>query len=281
MTMPDGWRTAFLERTLPLLHCYLNVTSYALSLTIIALSLAGYFSIRSSTNKLDGNPSNRTEISSKMHKKVLKITRGQFVVANIYLFHVLVLALVDTFICVGVVREDMESDPDAWTTQLLIEIGLYCLYLLVIFAASFFLIPLLQMLLITWILARFSNKHSNGLADYIPEARFFSTHIAQIWCMAAFFATGWWAPTSESSFWRYVVLQACIGSATAWLQASFAFNFRSDQLEGLDVASGGLGNILRMFGKTARIVHTYKSADDGLPRYEDVAQDLVVMDEKH
>lgn len=280
--LPAGWQAAWLDRTLGPLVLYLTAANFAMSLPVIVIALVGIFTLRRGNARVKNEPSKRTEIASKMHKKLLKLMRALFVLSNMYMLHVLVLTLVDTVICAGVVGQDMASEPEAYTNEFLTEIGLYCIYLVVIFAASFFLVPLLQMLIVTWILTRFRNKHgSHALADYIPEARFMSTHIAQIWCMQAFVATGWWSPTSENSLVRYVVLQACIGSALGWLQASFAFNFRADKLEDLNVASGGVREILRLFGKTARIVHTYGSAKEGLPRYQDVVEETPIVDEKH
>ena len=268
----DDWRTTWLERTLRPLHCYTNGISYALSLTIIALGLAGYISIRRATKQLTANPSHRAEITSKMHKKVLKVTRGEFVVAKIYLLHVLILTLVDAFVCVTALRDDVKSDPDAWTGELVTSISMYCVYLFAIFAIVFFLLPFLQIVLFTKLLVRFSNKQggTNILSEYTPEVRFLSTHLALAWCMAAFFVTAFWSPASDSSFWRFVVLQGSIGSAIAWLQISFVFNFRFENLEDVDVAAGGAKDLLRMFRKTARVVRVYKVAEDALPRYEDV-----------
>lgn len=166
-----------------------------------------------------------------MNKKVLRVTRGHFYVANVYMLHVLLLAMVDAVICAITLGKDASDDPEGWTKELVLEVALYCVYLLGIFAASFVLVPLIQMLLITWVLAGSSIKNGkNILSDYIPEARFTSTHIAQIWAMLSFFLVAWWPPAGSYTLWRYVALQACVGSAFAWLEASFAFNFRSDVL---------------------------------------------------
>lgn len=107
-----------------------------------------------------------------------------------------------------------------------------------------------------------------------------STVIAQLWCMATFFVT-WSSPDGESfcSTFRFVILQACVGSSTAWLQASFAFNFCADAIEHVDARSG-MQNALNMFKKTAVIVYTNTSEKERLPRYEDEPLQLVELDEK-
>ena len=117
-----------------------------------------------------------------MNKKLLKVTKGHFFVAIFYMVNVFVITMVDAVICATTLSKDASSDPTAWTTKLLLEVAVYCVYLLAIFVAAFFLVPLVQLLCITWLLARFSNRYGkNVLIDFIPEARFFSTHIAQIW----------------------------------------------------------------------------------------------------
>lgn len=273
--MPEGWQTAWLSRTLPTLRIYTTITSYVLSFAIIALGLGGFIAIRRSTKKLANDPSNRPSIFSAMNKKLLRVTRGHFVVANVYMLHVLLITLVDAVICTIALRKDLSSDSEAWTTQLMVEVAIYCSSLLAIFAASFFLVPLLQMLAVTWMLTRASSRYTgHSLADFIPEARFFSTHIAQIWCMLCFFVISWWAPAAEgSSLWRFVVLQACFGSAVAWLDASFALNFRFDRLADKEfkLASAGVREVVAVFGETVKAVHGRPGNKGSLPKYEVVA----------
>lgn len=273
IAVPAGWQTAWLERTLLSLHCYTTITSYTLSLAIIALGVGGFISIRRSTKKLAADPSNRQTIFSLMNKKLLKVTKGHFFIANIYMLNVLCITMIDAVISAIALKKDMSTDAEAWTTELMVEVAVYCVYLLVIFVAAFVLVPLVQILLVTWCLVRFSKKYTP--ADFTPEARFFSTHIAQIWSMMSFFVVSWWAPASDNSFWRYVLLQACFGSAIGWLEASFVFNFRADklQVEHLDISSDGVRGILVMFTRTVKSVHAKPESTDLLPRYEDVVQD--------
>ena len=246
----------------------------------------GYFNIRQSTSELAANPSKRTEILIKMNKKVLKVTRGHFYVAITYMVHVLALGMVDAVICAMTLGKDATDNPEAWTSRLIVELTLYCLYLILIFVGSFLLMPLAQILFVTYVLTRVGKKHGSiTLADYIPEARFTSTHVAQIWSMGSFFLIAWWAPTENGSIWRYVVLQACFGSALTWLEASFAFNFRADTLHDkeLRVTSGGVREVLAMFGKTVKVVHTKAQTKDTLPKYQNVAHDapeVAYSDEK-
>ncbi len=112
------------------------------------------------------------------------------------------------------------------------------------------------------------------------QARFFTTHVAQLWCMLSFFVEAWWAPSASNSIRRYVVIQACFGSGLAWLEASYAFNFHSDKIEQEDLESTneGVRAVLAMFGKTLRAVHAEKS---DLPTYDDtpkMQQSLLVAE---
>ena len=268
---PEGWQTAWLSRTQPTLRAYTTITSYVLSFTIIALGLGGFIAIRRSTKKLSNDPSNRPSIFSAMNKKLLKVTRGHFFVANIYMLHVLVITLVDAYICTIALKNDLSSDPVAWNTQLVVEVAIYCSYLLAIFAASFVLVPLLQMLAVMWLVTRASSHYAgSSLATFIPEARFFSTHIAQIWCMLCFFVISWWAPDGEgSSVWRFVTLQACMGSAVTWLDVSFVLNFRSDRLadKAFQLASADVREVVAVFGETVKAVHG-RPSKDSLPQYD-------------
>ena len=93
-------------------------------------------------------------------------------------------------------------------------------------------------------------------------------------CMLSFFVVSWWPPHDEQNTTvRYMIIQACFGSALAWLEASFAFNFHSDSLEQEDIdrAGGGVKDVLALFGKTVRAVHSNTEKASHLPKYEDAA----------
>jgi hypothetical protein len=275
ISLPEGWPTAWLERTLPALRLYTTLTSYLLSFTIIALGIGGFVAIRRSTNTLAHGSDNRPAVFSRMNKKLLKVTKGHFVVAMIYMLHVVVLMMVDAVICVFAIRDDVKSGSEAWTPQLMVEIALYASWLFTIFATAFIIVPLIQMLFLTWILARVSKRNNRtNLTDFIPEARFFSTHIAQIWSMLSFFMVSWWAPATEgSSLWRLVALQACLGSAVGWMDASFALNFRSDHLaeQEIQLSTSGVREIVAVFGETVKAAHGRSRSRISLPQYQVVA----------
>ena len=279
--MPDCWQMAWLSRTLPSLQLYTTVTSYVLSITIIGLGLGGFIAIWWSTKKIIDYPTNRPSIFNSMNKKVLIVTRGHFFVASIYILHAFLVTIVDALTCFFARRNDVETDGHAWNAQLLTEAAIYCFYLLAVLAAAFILVPLLQLLLVTWLLAQVSRKTTrNTITVLIPEARFVSTHVAQLWCMMCFFVVWWWTPAAEdSSLWRYVALQVCLGSSVAWLGASFVLNFRFDRLADKEfrLSTAGVKETVGMFGQTMKSVHSKAGEIVSLPQYEVVGETRPLM----
>lgn len=270
----SGWHAAWINRTMPAFQYYTNTVSYTLAFTIVALGLLGFIGIRRCTKELKANPDDRPAIFKKINKRVLHVCRGHWMVANIYMLNVLIIALVDAYIGARAIGKDVSEQPENWTRGAILEIAAYCFYLVAVFSFTFVVVPLAQMFLVTWLLARFARKQGiSTLAEYIPEARMYSTYIAQLWTMVCFFVVAWWVPV-DNSFWRYVVLQAAMGSAVAWLDASFAFNFCAEKLaeKDLELSTGGVREIVKLFGKTVRVTHTWEKKGDVLPRYEVVAQ---------
>ena len=177
--VPCNWQTKWLDRTYMPLRSYIIVASYALSLSIIALGIATFYTIRRSTKSLAADPSSRASTFQTMNKKVMRITKGHFCVALVYLANVIIFTGVDAVLCFIFLKEDVTANPEAWDAQLIMEVAVYSLYLFVLFMCAFTLFPLVQMLLATKFLVRFGKKHN--LESFVPEARFFSTHVAQIW----------------------------------------------------------------------------------------------------
>lgn len=137
LNVTEGWQTAWLDRTFHPLRCYLTITSYLLTLSIVGLGLAGFFTIRRSTRGLRNGASDSAIVIAGMHKKVLKLTRGHLVVGCIYLLHALVLTVADAGISIGLLREDVNNEPEKWTSELYTEAGLYAAYLFVAFMTAF------------------------------------------------------------------------------------------------------------------------------------------------
>ncbi|KAK5126981.1 hypothetical protein LTR85_008340 [Meristemomyces frigidus] len=271
-----GWHAEWITRTLPAFETYTTIVVNGLSVAILVLALIGFFGIRRNSKELKANPDNRAAIFKKINKRVKKSCRGHWAIANVYMLNVVVIAMVDAYIGISAISKDVNEHPSNWTRGAITEVAMYCLFLLVVFATTWIVVPLLQMLLITYSLARFAKKRGvSTLADYIPEARMWSTHIAQIWSMACFFIVAWWVPDDGTSFWRFVVIQASVGSAVAWLDASFAFNFRANMLaeDDFKVSTGGVKEIVRMFARAAKATHMpEKQSCEVLPRYEDLPQ---------
>lgn len=151
----------------------------------------------------------------------------------------------------------------------------FSLFLGVLFTLAFVVVPMLQMVLATYLLARFVRKdQSKSLNDYVPEARLITTHVAQFWTFACLLLTVFWMPTYYTTV-RFVALQAAWGSAIAWMDAAFAFNFCAEKLadKDLNLSTNGVREIVAMFGETVKAVHGKGGEKDILPRYEEVAQE--------
>lgn len=181
--VPDNWQTAWLDRELLPLTWYLQAVSLALALVIIVLGLLSIRTKRRAVAGLNEEPSRRIEIIARREKRLLQFTRGYFFVAMGYIVHTVALYLADTVICIKFLSKDVASQPEAYTKDRVVDMALFCIWLLVVFMTAFFFVPLVQMVLVTKLLRRFSKKHgSEILSDFVPEATWIGTHIALVWC---------------------------------------------------------------------------------------------------
>ncbi|KAK5131900.1 hypothetical protein LTR08_000488 [Meristemomyces frigidus] len=274
-----GWQADWISRTLPSLQTYTCTVIQALSLAVALLSLLALLGIRRSKKELDSDPNNRAAIFKHADLRLLKISRGHWGIANLYMLNAFVVAMVDAYIGLSVISKDVSENPQKWDSSAMLGLGAYCLYLMVVFALAFFIVPFLQMLCVTYLLASFARRRGvSTLSKYVPLARLFSSHIAQLWAFISFATVTMWTPAGDQPFYRYILLQAAIGSTVAWLDASFAFNFCADKLadEDLTLSTGGVTEIVRLFGKAAKATHTWeKKGGDMLPRYEEVSQQAI------
>lgn len=276
--MEPSWQTAWLERTLPQLECYTEMFAYAIAIAIGFLNIRCFLTIRRASKQLSEDASRRAEIIATSDKKMKKLTQGHLLVSISVLVHVFVISVVDGVIMGFALAHDAKAEPEIWTRQLILEAALYSAWLFVIFFTTFLLVPLLQILLATHLLARASRNRGFTLANRIPEAAFFTTVFAQLWCMAALFAVVCWSPVMSHSFARQVILQACFGSATTWLNASFTLIYNPDRLTD---AHCDLQDETIVFGRTLKAVYGKANRSETLPRYEDIpASDTKVTDEK-
>lgn len=275
----SGWHAAWLERSLPALNTYTELVAWALSFALITLGVTGCLGVRRSVFQLknsEDNADSRAAAYRNINRRILKVCRANFYISNILLLNILIFAAVDAYVGLVTLSNDATENPERWDSEFTFEVVAYCAYISALFAGALFLAPLAQMVLITWVLGRFTRKAGgNTLADFIPEARYFTTYIAQIWTMVCFFITAYWPPLNEdTSMKRWLVLQACLGSAVAWLDASFMFNFCARRLVGEDlvISHGRVADIVCMFGRTVKVVHFRKADGEVLPKYEQLPQ---------
>lgn len=211
-----GWRAGWLERELPAFQNYVNGLTISLQLCIIALGLLTAFKMRGYKKELLAKTSSRAGTFARLDQTVMKICRGHWVISLVFLLNTMVISCVDAYVSLGALSKDISEDPTAYDGAAIVEIGLYCVFILALFLTTFFVVPLIQMLLLTSVLARFMRKRGlTTLAPYIQEARLCSTHIAQFWTIAAFLMMAWWVPTVSDQSRLSLVKRLIANSMTA------------------------------------------------------------------
>lgn len=241
---PAGWATAWIDRDYEPLTWYTLAVIIVLSFSVAFIQMRASVHVRRAAKELDANPSDRTAIFAKLDKRAFKTSKHTFQIALAYMAHAIALTLVDSGIAVFVLYTDVKEHPDVWDKEMVTAVAFYVTWLLVLFAASFVLVPLLQMLAVTWALTRFSKK--NTLSEYLPQARSISSPIALVWSGACFYITLYWpiAGDSEMTSMRFFVLEASWGSALAWLEAAFLFLYMSHAIGDKELSRGnGVGEV--------------------------------------
>lgn len=297
---PEGWPTAWIDRDLPALNLYVLAVITVLCVSTTFTQVCGALRAFRTSRELKNNPNDRAAISKKIHRNALKVDRTLFMIALVYMANAFLITLVDGFIAAFVLAKDVSEHPEAWDGEMLFYMSLYLVYLLALFLASFVLVPLLQMLAVTWALTRLSRH--NKLSDYVPQARSVSTCTAVLWTWASLAVVFFWPvlATHGDNPMRFVVLEAVWGSALAWMEAAFLFNYLSHAIGDQELHNGTrVGTVSRpttryssrtrtdkfrqivsMFAKAAAASFTNKSKSDVLPRYEETAQGGQVGEEK-
>ncbi|KAK3670553.1 hypothetical protein LTR78_009521 [Recurvomyces mirabilis] len=282
----SGWHAGWISRTLPAFDLYANITQDVLLLSITLLGIYSFFRLRSYGQQLKANPSDRAAIFKRLDATVLRGCRANWYIAMLFFLNALAISGVDAYIGIVAIKDDVNQDPTGYDKQFIIEAAVYVAYITVVFMTTFFVVPLLQMLLVTSILARVMRKRGLiSLSGHMLEARVYSTNIAQIWTIVLFFAMAWWKPSTDASLTRWIMLQAAMGSSLTWLDASFAFNFCFKKIADKDftIGDGRLTDILRMFADTVVAVHTLEKGNTtSLPVYNDraIATETATADEK-
>lgn len=278
--MPSGWMGSWMDRTHDGLETYSGITYYILCLTATILGITAMFRIYRTRRELAANPSSRALIFSASSARIHSLTKGQFYVATVFLSHALAFYFIDTAISFSALWDDASANPTDYDRAMILDLAIYTVGMLAIFAAVFMLFPLLQILLCFKLFERMHRNRTDGsvtLAPYIPEARILTTHIGQLWATIAFVLMAYW-PVYESATLRIILLEAVFGSGIMWLQLSYGFNFRVKQLEGIEVEQ------LLASGETVKKYGTQMfmrgNEVEGLPQYVSVAQAEQSFDEK-
>jgi hypothetical protein len=177
----NDWRAGWVERTLPEFEFYSILVNLFLASIIAGLSV-GWLRIRGCTNKLKTavSASERAEISKELRQWVRTLSKGHYFVAIAYFANVFLIMGVDAYVNANILSTIVPEYPEIWSQANIIRMALKLVSLAAMFVAALVMVPLVQMLLATWLLSRFAQKRGvTTLSEYIPEATMYSTQIAQ------------------------------------------------------------------------------------------------------
>ncbi|KAK4892541.1 hypothetical protein LTR27_009005 [Elasticomyces elasticus] len=265
----SGWQADWLNRSMPAFRYYQSITTNLSLLAICILGLASYFGIRRCTKRVIAGTERREIVLKEVEHRVLKTCRAQWYVAVFLLLNAVAVALVDGGISLATMTNEITTKPEKYDARFFAELILFIIWITTAFVATLVLVPLAQIRLATSLLKRRMRKNGDtSLAAYMPEARIYSTHAAQIWTMISFMVMASWSPMA-GGFWRYFLLEATIGSALTWLDVSFVLNFAYEAISCQDFSSGtyGVKKFVRMFVEA----HSHSTEKDILPRYVAIA----------
>ncbi|KAK4634503.1 hypothetical protein CLAFUW4_00056 [Fulvia fulva] len=268
---PAAGTESWISRTHDGLRIETLAVVYLLALSAALMGLRALFTLRRCVKDMAANPSDRAQTYADCNERVKKCTQRQWFISNIYLLHAMAIWLVDASVGVWAIYNDVDANPEQYNAQIWIDLAIHSVSMLAIFMGVFFIFPLGQIMVVGSLIRRFGTTRAT-LADYAPEVRILSTHIAQLWAMLGFMIIAWW-PVLDHTFYRLVICEAVFGSATVWQHISFAFNFRSEQLHDVELQPLlGVRDGVKLFGQ--QIVATHTKTVDGLPSYQAVPQSL-------
>lgn len=208
------------------------------------------------------------EVERKFRKRVQRMEKAWFGVSLVFMAQVVAMALMDGYFCVVALGNDAAQNE--WSASFTGELVLASLGMAALFLASFTLVPLAQMILTTYLLSRYIKKNDQSSTELLRKARSISTSISFIFSMICLYLSICWSPMSHTIL-RFVVLEAAWGSALAWLDAAYAFNYCSKQIAKNDFTAGNAGvrELLAIFGETVRAAHTKAEEAPLLPTHEE------------
>lgn len=272
-----GWRAGWIARESATFQQYSQTAGFAIAVFALVVATTGLIRIRRASNRYLAatTPNEKVETFKKLANGLQTVCRQHYAVAVLYILNALIIVTTDAFIAMTVVYDDHSKHSDAYTQKFFIEAALYVAYIAMVFSACLFIAPLLQVLFATWALTKYARRKGiRSLSDFVPQARFVTTHVAEIWACACFFVAAYWNPSSNShGFLRMCVLQGTLGSATVWMDAAFTFNFLAHKLgaEDFDLGTNELKDVLLLFRRSVIVMHkSDKRRLDVLPRYEEV-----------
>ncbi|KAF7186849.1 hypothetical protein HII31_11809 [Pseudocercospora fuligena] len=274
----SGWQEAWLERTHPQLFQYCTTLTYTLAAISIFMSIRSLLLTRRCRREILEEPSSRASIFATCDKKMLSITRCQFLVSSIFCFNTLAIWLVDAGISVFAVWNDVDSNPEAYTAQLWLDLAIATVSMLGLFIFVFMVFPMIQMMIFSWAFAKYHAKNASfdgTLAAYVPELRTLTTHLAQMWMMAGFLLMAFW-PVYFKSPLRLTIAEAIYGSGLAWSHIATMLIWRSEEIANIEIKPRmSVKDAVLLYGQHGMAMPFKKTGEHVLPKFDDEKQALL------
>jgi len=246
----------WLDRKIPLqTHAGCAILSLNIIITIVCITysvIAGKNCIQDFKNGLVG----RSE-QKEWNRRFRRVDLTFFHLSIFNMLAVLLMNLADAYICVFALSTD--AAEETWDRKFIMQIALYSLGVLAVFSAAFVLVPLVQMVLATFVISRIREADTGtaSMSKYVPAIRACSSRICYFWTICSIILTFSWPPVIDT-LTRDVILLAVWGSALGWMEASLIFTFHSRMINEEHYKKIAASRGMRQF--IAALVETVKSA---------------------
>lgn len=268
------WQQAWVDRKENILYCASVGTVCVLSGIALLLALRTITRLRKCLQAMHDDPTSRAALHAECNKKTLESLRKQFLISVMYIAEALAIWIIDAAIGVLAIWNDASEVPDAYDTNVWLDIAIQAVSMLAIFVAVFIMFPMAQLMLFSWAYSRSRRNRSSTstISALIPEARILSTQLMQLWSMLGFLLVAFW-PVFTQTRARLLLAEAVFGSAMAWGHVSFMLNWRHEELA--DVAGS---NMVLLCGRKALTMYTREAEEASLPKFAGEKQALLAGD---
>jgi len=277
--MADIARSPWLNRDSPALNTYGSGLLVFNAITAVVLAAFSLFTKArhdkaSRLAAADGRTLSKEQRDAHT-QRLHRVDKTMYKLAMFDMANLIAITLADGWLCMKGLGNTIvvSHETTGWDYRVIMFYAAYIIFYFVVFTAAFTLFPMLQMILASRFLSRFSQRSDrHPLTHYLPMARGFSNAMSLTWTLCCLVVTLYWSPMSDNTIMRYIVLESVWGSALAWLEGAFAFNFRADRLGDKDpsFSDGRIQTLVSLFGETAVSNHSKEEKKSLLPLTETV-----------